>query len=736
MFLGVLGCLQVSATLKSVESATLLEHLQEVNKEWVWACDFLSDQTLQQTTHFTDDTQRIQTHLWLVTTILEAKNKLAFTPDQANKRQKMLTALTDYWQTGIFPKNDHHNTRIPYFIDEHNTACAVGHLLLESQHEAMAHRINQENNNAYIRQMPYPELLAWATEFGFTVDELAWIQPAYAPNQLWESLHSGTDGTIHTIIRTANNDLIIGGDFTQASNLTANNIVAWNGYHFTPLGDGLTGVVRTLAMHNGQLYAGGSFTDNDGNPTNLAVWNGTSWAMENVFGGTIWTLYVFDNQLHAAGNLSDGRIVRQNNSTWETAASGFNGAIYSLIAQDGNLVAGGAFTQIGFNAAPHIARQNGAFWQAVGGGLNSTVRTLAVDNGVLYAGGDFFDTMGNTAFGMAKLEADNWQNLIDVNIMQASEGEGHINAMLPYNGKLFFGGNFNAAVAILQIGRNIATLNISDGTIAPLGWADEAVNALVVQSERLFMGGDFEWLFEPDNSQHTQHLAFTELAATPARLKVLLEGAYDVNTGMMTTELRAHNLLPTTQPFNRAPWNYEGTESVNSLDNIPANAVDWILVEARNSSDNELVLDRCAAFLLADGSIVDVSHSSAINFKNIPANSAYNISIHHRNHLAILSAYPTTLPNSWPIDFRYSFEVLGGASQMVEVAPFEYALYAGDFNSNGVITVEDFNFFTSESATVNGYIDSDCNLDRVASVTDFNLYSINTSVIGVPQIRY
>ena len=94
--LGVLGCLQLSATLKPTQSASLLEHLQEVNKEWVWACDYLSEQTLEQPAHFAHETQRIQTHLLLVNSILAAKKKEIPFGRTTYKSQKNVVCLNQF----------------------------------------------------------------------------------------------------------------------------------------------------------------------------------------------------------------------------------------------------------------------------------------------------------------------------------------------------------------------------------------------------------------------------------------------------------------------------------------------------------------------------------------------------------------------------------------------------------------------------------------------------------------
>ena len=65
------------------------------------------------------------------------------------------------------------------------------------------------------------------------------------------------------------------------------------------------------------------------------------------------------------------------------------------------------------------------------------------------------------------------------------------------------------------------------------------------------------------------------IAQTPVLdldLTVFLEGPFNGTT--MKTDLTGLTDFPLNQPYNTAPWNYTGTESVVSL---PALAVDWVL---------------------------------------------------------------------------------------------------------------------------------------------------------------
>ena len=109
----------------------------------------------------------------------------------------------------------------------------------------------------------------------------------------------------------------------------------------------------------------------------------------------------------------------------------------------------------------------------------------------------------------------------------------------------------------------------------------------------------------------------------------------------MRTTLNSSNLLPLTQPFTSAPFNYAGTESVASIPN--ANIVDWVLIEHRKPSsglpgdaNTATITGRKAGFLLNNGTVVDLDGVTPIAF-NITKQGGAFIVVRHRNHLAIMS---------------------------------------------------------------------------------------------------
>ncbi len=122
-------------------------------------------------------------------------------------------------------------------------------------------------------------------------------------------------------------------------------------------------------------------------------------------------------------------------------------------------------------------------------------------------------------------------------------------------------------------------------------------------------------------------------------IKAFLEGPFHENE--MKAFLNESDILVINQPYNVAPWNYSGNESVASIPN--ENVVDWVLVELRDASDATLAIpastvERQAAFVLKDGSIVSLNGSSPLTCStNLIQHNLYVV-IYHRNHLAVMSA--------------------------------------------------------------------------------------------------
>lgn len=142
----------------------------------------------------------IQAHLLQVEASLRQVDTSALSAQAAERRGDLLNVLHGYALDGRFPHNhdgetrarDHHvamgypadaDRRAPIFMDEHGTACAVGALMLADGQQELVHRVVDADNTAWIHELNGPELQGWATQVGFTVEELAAIQPSYGFEQ-------------------------------------------------------------------------------------------------------------------------------------------------------------------------------------------------------------------------------------------------------------------------------------------------------------------------------------------------------------------------------------------------------------------------------------------------------------------------------------------------------------------------------------------------------------------------
>ena len=229
----------------------------------------------------------------------------------------------------------------------------------------------------------------------------------------WATLGSGVGNFgVAALAVLPNGDLIAGGGFTTAGGVAASNIARWNGTAWAPLGSGMSissgsSVVRALAvLPNGDLIVGGRFTTAGGIPANnIARWNGVSWsalgsglAFQGNSSVQVNALAVLLNgdiiaggSFITAGGQTANRIARWNGISWSPLGFGMNLDVDSLaVLPSGVLVAGGSFTLAGSVFANGIARWNGASWSALGSGFNSGPVALAIlSSGDLIAGGNF-----------------------------------------------------------------------------------------------------------------------------------------------------------------------------------------------------------------------------------------------------------------------------------------------------------------------------------------------------------
>ncbi len=201
-------------------------------------------------------------------------------------------------------------------------------------------------------------------------------------------------------------------------------------------------------------------------------------------------------------------------------------------------------------------------------------------------------------------------------------------------------------------------------------------------------------------------------------LKVFLEGPFSGSN--MSTNL--NSIIPLKQPYNIAPFNYNGNESVTTIPN--QNIVDWILVEILErqiaGEDTTFVLRaRKAAFLLNNGEIKDLDGTSMLLFTDIQLINCF-VRIKHRNHLQITSSVPVTqIGDISNYDFTTSADkVMGGLYSVKQLATNIWGMIAGDGNANRQVNNMDKDDVWILQNGLTGYYAGDYNLNGAVNSTD------------------
>ena len=220
--------------------------------------------------------------------------------------------------------------------------------------------------------------------------------------------------------------IVLGGRFTMSAVDGANNVAAWRGGKWTALGTGLGAYVYALATFNGAVVAGGSFTYAGPSPgvtlNRTALWDGTAWRPLGVGmnGGVVYTLLAVDDGLLAGGSFSlAGNVAASDLARWDgTAWSAFGGAgvtfgtsVDALAVYGGDVIAAGSFSALDEVSASNIAAWNGTTWRRLGTGVDSMVYSLVEHNGNLLVGGGFYIAGGVIASRIARWDGTEWSAL-------------------------------------------------------------------------------------------------------------------------------------------------------------------------------------------------------------------------------------------------------------------------------------------------------------------------------------
>lgn len=159
--------------------------------------------------------------------------------------------------------------------------------------------------------------------------------------------------------------LVIGGEFTQAGDTLARNIVMWDGERWRTFGNTPEGRVNALAVFNNTLYAAGTF------PGEVARWDGRE---------------------------------------WKTLPGHINGFVECLLATQDRLYIGGSFQTSDFMPVKNVASWDGDAWTPLGVGVEFNVWTMEVHDGVVFAGGGVGPSRESTGGGrVSRWTGQTWE---------------------------------------------------------------------------------------------------------------------------------------------------------------------------------------------------------------------------------------------------------------------------------------------------------------------------------------
>jgi len=254
----------------------------------------------------------------------------------------------------------------------------------------------------------------------------------------WSPVGSGTNGFISTIVFDRNGDLYAGGSFSTAGGISASRVAKWNGSSWSALGSGTGGswtnyVFALAPTPNGDLFVGGYFTSAGGvTANNIAKWNGSAWsALGSGCSGYVRGLAVAQNgDLYAtgsfitAGGITVNRVARWDGASWNPLGTGVSSTALGgalAIGSNGDLYAAGTFTSAGGNPANRIAVWNGTAWSSLGSGIPHPVFSVALHpSGAIYAG-----TSRSLAYGRPVTAADTGRSSV-ASLIPGTNGTAHL----------------------------------------------------------------------------------------------------------------------------------------------------------------------------------------------------------------------------------------------------------------------------------------------------------------------
>lgn len=479
--------------------ANPLDKLMLVNAEWKGKpinSAWIQELDMENRTVYNE---LIEAHLILVVKHLRSTKHKGFTLKQVSNRNRLLNILETYAHNKSFPTNDYLSYKNPVFIDRKGVHCAVGYLMQQSGHDKLAQEINAKQQFAYVCEITHPQLMSWASHHGFTLDELAWIQPAYPSSLGMNKVSEGVDGEVLCMINIDPNTSIIGGSFSKElkNNQTCNNIALLtfngSGYDISPMQNGVNGKVMSLFLDGAYVFIGGEFTNANGvsvkNITRYNLLSGSQpYSNVGILNNPVLAITKHNTTILAASKSASDLIMKwDGNSTWTDAGTGLYGNEVRCFKYFNNeLYIGGDFELPTGALRKHIAIYNpSGLLMASHMGNPTPVNCFEVLNNKLYAGCKFIN--GSDSCAIARLDSIEWTTIFK------PVTNGNIKAMLQVGNGIQLFGSFGIFDGWSWSSNNGVLRFTTTGTpiIIPGVNLNSHVNTSLSMNGNVIFGGDF-----------------------------------------------------------------------------------------------------------------------------------------------------------------------------------------------------------------------------------------------------
>ena len=339
------------------------------------------------------------------------------------------------------------------------------------------------------------------------------MQPSYGNPTQFNTCGYGTNGTIYGL-KTINNALYVGGDFTKVDSVINSNglaklIKSGSSYNWQDISQGLpqmhlngnfvpTLQIKAIDTFDNKLFVGGVYRDygNAINYESVYYYDGTQFKKCDGVFGPVHDFEVYNGKLYMSGLFKLGTSNYASLAHWDVSTQKWvydfvvyttASPIYKMTKFENKLILGGSFMNL--QNSKNVLAFDGTVTYPLYTGLENEVYALAVFNNRLYAAGKINGL--TSSYSMKYFNGTNWVDTNNLYLPYANR----INTLYATSSNLFWGGDFK------NYGMMFSAANLMC-TNGPQGWGmmDTSVNVIEEFDGKIFVGGQFKYPYLTNGS--------------------------------------------------------------------------------------------------------------------------------------------------------------------------------------------------------------------------------------------